>query len=244
MRLDGKSVIITGVSQKGQMGFALAEACAREGARLTISARSEQRVLARATELRAQGAEVLAIPADLTGETGAQKVIAQTRHTYGQIDILINLAGGLTQFGPFEQLSLAQWEGELKNNLRATFLCCRAAWPIFQQQGKGTILNFSRAGDVWSASPNMLAYNCAKAGVDALTATLAREGKAHNIRVNALGPGLIITQSNLEAMHPSEEELRTQWVHPEQIIEAALFLISDTGSGVTGTLLPVRGLGI
>ncbi|HVB74387.1 MAG TPA: SDR family NAD(P)-dependent oxidoreductase [Ktedonobacteraceae bacterium] len=244
MRLQDQVAIITGVSHAGQVGFALASGFARAGAKLAISSRSAERVNARAGELRAQGGDVIGIPADLTSEEGTSKLIQQTVNHFGRIDILVNLAGGLTKYGPSHELTLADWEAELNNNLRSTFLCSRAVWPVMQQQGGGRILNFSTAGGVMGASANMLAYNCAKAGVDALTRTLAKEGKSAGIRVNSLGPGLIITQSNLDSMKPTEEDLQKKWVSKEQIIEAAIFLVSSASDGVTGALLPVQGRGI
>ena len=140
--------------------------------------------------------------------------------------------------------TVVDWDAELNNNLRTTFLCTRAVWPIMSRQGGGKILNFSRAGGAQSAGPNMAAYNAAKAGVDALTLTFAKEGKTHGIYVNAIGPGLIVTQSNLDSMHPSAEELATKWVSMEHILAAALFLVSSASDGVTGALLPVQGRGI
>jgi NAD(P)-dependent dehydrogenase (short-subunit alcohol dehydrogenase family) len=113
-----------------------------------------------------------------------------------------------------------------------------------QKQGRGKILNFSRAGGVEGSSPNMLAYNCAKAGVDALTRTFAREGKNLGIYVNALGPGLVVTQSNLESMKPTQEDLEKKWVSMEQIVEAAIFLVSSASDGVNGVLLPVQAKGL
>jgi NAD(P)-dependent dehydrogenase (short-subunit alcohol dehydrogenase family) len=244
MRLDGQVAIITGVSHAGQVGFALASALAREGAMLTICSRSSERVHARAQELLQAGAKVVAISADLTTEEGAQSLIQQAQATYGHIDILVNLAGGLTKYMPSAELSLADWEYELNNNLRSTFLCTRAVWPIMQKQGRGKILNFSRAGGVEGSSPNMLAYNCAKAGVDALTRTFAREGKNLGIYVNALGPGLVVTQSNLASMKPSQEDLEKKWVSLEEIVKAAIFLVSSASDGVNGVLLPVQAKGL
>ncbi|HZS77556.1 MAG TPA: SDR family NAD(P)-dependent oxidoreductase [Ktedonobacteraceae bacterium] len=244
MRLQDQVAIITGVSHAGQAGFGLASIFAREGAKLAISSRSAERVQARAEELRKQGATVIGIPADLTTEEGANTLVQETVKHYGRIDILINLAGGLTKYGPSHELSVADWDAELNNNLRTTFLCIRAVWPIMQRQGRGKILNFSRAGGVQSAGPNMAAYNAAKAGVDALTRTFAKEGKNAGIYVNGLGPGLIITQSNIESMKPSEEDLRTRWVSIEQIAEAAIFLVSSASDGVTGAILPVQGKGV
>ena len=244
MRLKDQVAIITGVSHVGQVGFALASAFAREGSLIAISSRTSERVNARAEELRAGGAQVVAVPADLTTEEGANALVQETLKFYGRIDILVNLAGGLTKYGPSDELTLADWDFELINNLRTAFLCSRAVWPIMKKQKRGKLLNFSRAGGVQSAGPNMLAYNCAKAGVDALTRTLAKEGKNAGIYVNAIGPGLIITQSNIESMKPSPEDLQKKWVSMEQIIEAAIFLVSPASDGITGAILPVQGMGI
>lgn len=244
MRLKDQVAIITGVSHAGQVGYALAGAFAREGALLAISSRSPERVNARAQELRAGGATILAVPADLTTEEGAQTLVQKTLDTYGRIHILVNLAGGLTQYGPFDELTFAAWESDLNNNLRSTFLCTHAVWPIMKGQGGGKILNFSRAGGTHTSQPKMVAYNCAKAGVDALTVTLAREGKEFGISVNAIGPGLIVTQSNIDSMKPSQEDIRKGWVSLEHIIEAALFLVSPAGDGVNGVVLPVQARGV
>lgn len=243
-RLAGQVAIITGVSHAGQVGFALAEAFAREGAVLAISSRSAERVNARTAELQSQGATVIGVAADLTTEEGANSLIQQALASYGHIDILVNLAGGLSKYGPSDELSLADWDSELNNNLRSAFLCTRAVWPVMKRQGGGKILNFSRAGGVQSSSPMMVAYNCAKAGVDALTRTFAKEGRAHNIYVNAIGPGLIITQSNVASMKPSPEDLSKKWVSIEQITDACLFLVSSAGDGVNGVILPVQARGI
>src|SRR2546423_15009955 len=168
MRLDGQVAIITGVSHAGQVGFALASALAREGAMLTICSRTPERVLARAQELLQPGAQVVAISADLTTEEGAQSLIQQAQATYGHIDILVNLAGGLTKYMPSAELSLADWDYELNNNLRSTFLCIRAVWPVMKGQNGGKNLNFSRAGRVQRSNPMMASYNCGKTGVEAL----------------------------------------------------------------------------
>ena len=243
-RLKDQVAIITGVSHAGQVGFALASAMAREGSMLAISSRTAERVNARSEELRAEGAQVVAVPADLTTEEGVNALVQETLKFYGRIDILVNLAGGLTKYGPSDELTLADWDFELNNNLRSTFLCSRAVWPVMKKQNNGKILNFSRAGGVQSAGPKMLAYNCAKAGVDALTRTLAKEGKNIGIYVNAIGPGLIVTQSNIESMKPSPEDLSKKWVSMEQLLEAAIFLVAPASDGITGANLPVQGMGI
>lgn len=242
MRLKEKVAIITGVSHAGQAGYALARAFAREGARLTICSRSRERVDARAHELRSEDEQrqVLAVAADLTTEEGARMLIQKTVETYGRIDILVNLAGGLTKYGPSDELKLADWESELNNNLRTALLCTQAVWPVMKRQGSGKILNFSRAGRVEDSSPRMVAYNCAKAGVDALTRTFAKEGEPAGIYVNALGPGLLTTESNITTMKPSAEELASRWVSLDLLAEAAIFLVSPASDGINGVKLPVQ----
>src|SRR5579871_1401462 len=110
MRLQEQVAIITGVSHAGQVGFALAAAFAREGAKLAISSRSSERVHARAKELEAEGAQVIGVAADLTSEKGASTLVEETIARYGRVDILVNLAGGLTKYGPSHELTLADWE--------------------------------------------------------------------------------------------------------------------------------------
>src|SRR5579864_8796446 len=112
MRLQNQIAVITGVSHAGQVGFALASAFAREGAKLSISARSMERVQMRAQELQSQGADVIGVPANLTTEEGANRLIRETVERYGRIDILVNLAGGLTKYGPSDELTVADWDSE------------------------------------------------------------------------------------------------------------------------------------
>ncbi len=241
MRLKGKAAIITGVSGAGQAGFAVAEAFAREGADIAICARNKERVEQRAQEIRnsVENAMVLPIAADLTTEEGAKELIQEARGAFEHIDILVNLAGGLTKYGPSAELSLADWDRELNNNLRSVFLCTRAVWQTMSSQGGGKIINFSRAGGVTASGANMAAYNSAKAGVDALTYTFAKEGAHAGIYVNAIGPGLLITETNIESMKPSEEEKNKKWVGLDKIAETAIFLASSASDGINGVIIPV-----
>jgi len=241
MRLKGKAAIITGVSEAGQAGFAVAEAFAREGADIAICARNKSRVEQRAQEIRdsVENAMVLPIAADLTTEEGAKDLMQEALGAFERIDILVNLAGGLTKYGPSFELSLADWDYELNNNLRSVFLCTRAVWPTMSNQGGGKIINFSRAGGIVASGANMAAYNSAKAGVDALTYTFAKEGARAGIYVNAIGPGLLITASNIESMKPSEEEKNTKWVGLDKIAETAIFLASSASDGINGVIIPV-----
>ncbi|MGH8771686.1 MAG: SDR family oxidoreductase, partial [Burkholderiales bacterium] len=104
--------------------------------------------------------------------------------------------------------------------------------------GGGAIINFARAG---GPQANMAAYNCAKAGIEALTRTLALEGRDAAIRVNAIAPGLVDTKSNVEAMKPKDLK---KWAKRQDIAEVVVFLASDAAGGITGQVIPVTGWGI
>jgi NAD(P)-dependent dehydrogenase (short-subunit alcohol dehydrogenase family) len=236
--LEGKIAVVTGVSGDGQVGQAVAKALAENGAALAICARSKDKVEARAKELRDAGARVLALPGSLTDEGQVQKVIDVTMKEYGRIDILVNLAGGLTRYKSAVEFSLEDWRAEVDNNLLSAFLTSRAAFPHLQAAGGGAIVNFARAG---SAQANMVAYNCAKAGVEALTRTFALEGRDVGIRVNAIAPGLVDTAANIAAMKPKDMK---RWAKRDDIAEAVVFLASPEAAGITGQVVAVTGWGL
>jgi len=236
--LDGKFALVTGVSKSGQIGIAACQALADLGASLAISARNRANVEARVAELRSGGARVLALAADLTNEQEVNEAIDQMIREYGRIDILVNLAGGLTRYKPAVEHSLDDWQYEMSNNLLSSFLCSRAAFFRMRDSGGGTIINFARAG---LPQANMVAYNCAKAGVEALTRTLALEGRDLGIRVNAVAPGLVDTESNIAAMKPKDLK---HWAKRGDVAQAVAFLASDASAGVTGQVLAVTGWGI
>jgi NAD(P)-dependent dehydrogenase (short-subunit alcohol dehydrogenase family) len=236
--LEGKFALVTGVSGSGQIGVAACQALADLGASLAISARNRANVEARAAELRSGGARVLALPADLANEQEVNEAIDRMIREYGRIDILVNLAGGLTRYKPAVEHSLDDWQHEMNNNLLSSFLCSRAAFFRMRESGGGTIINFARAG---LPQANMVAYNCAKAGIEALTRTLAVEGRDVGIRVNAVAPGLVDTESNIAAMKPKDLK---HWARRDDVAQAVAFLASDASAGVTGQVLAVTGWGI
>jgi NAD(P)-dependent dehydrogenase (short-subunit alcohol dehydrogenase family) len=236
--LEGKVAVVTGVSGDGQIGQAVAKALAESGAALTICARTQGNVEARAQELRHTGARVLAVPGSLADEAQVQRLIDDAVNEYGRIDILVNLAGGLTRYKSAVEHSLQDWRDEVDNNLLSAFLTSRAAFPHLQAAGGGAIINFARAG---LAQANMVAYNCAKAGVEALTRTFALEGRDVGIRVNAIAPGLVDTASNIAAMKPKDLK---RWAKRDDIADAVVFLASPAAAGITGQVVAVTGWGL
>jgi NAD(P)-dependent dehydrogenase (short-subunit alcohol dehydrogenase family) len=236
--LEGKVAIVTGVSHDGQVGQVVAKALAANGAALAICARTQSNVDARAAELRQVGAKVVPIAASLTEEAQARRVADETLKAFGRIDILVNLAGGLTLYKPAVEFSLDDWNRELNNNLLSAFLLSREVFPHMAKAGGGSIVNFARAG---LSQANMIAYNCAKAGIEALTRTLALEGRDSGIRVNAVAPGLVDTASNVAAMKPKDLK---RWAKRDDIAETVVFLASPAAAGITGQVIAVTGWGI
>ena len=236
--LEGKVALVTGVSHDGQLGQAVAKALAAKGAVLAICARTPSNVETRAEELRQAGARVLALAASLTDEGQVRQLIERTLGEYKRIDILVNLAGGLTHYKAAVEHSLDDWNEEVNNNLLSAFLTSRTVFPHMRKVGSGAIVNFARAGQ---PQANMVAYNCAKAGIEALTRTLALEGRDAAIRVNAVAPGLVDTASNIAAMKPKD---LTRWVKREDVAETVVFLAAPAAAGITGRVIPVTGWGL
>jgi len=236
--LEGKTALVTGVSHAGQIGEAVARKLADSGAALVICARTQSNVEARAQELRNASVRVLGLAASLTDEAQVDQLVQRALGEYGRIDILVNLAGGLTRYKPAVEHSLEDWTEELNNNLLSAFLMSRTLFPHMRDAGGGVIVNFARAG---LQQANMVAYNCAKAGIEALTRTLALEGRDAGIRVNAIGPGLTDTASNIAMMKPKDT---AHWAKRADIAETVCFLASDAGKGITGQVIAVTGAGI
>jgi NAD(P)-dependent dehydrogenase (short-subunit alcohol dehydrogenase family) len=225
------------------MGEHLAHAFAAQGAAVVVAARTEANVARIAHEITAKGGRALGLKVDGTVEADVLRMVDRALREYQRIDILVNLAGGLTRYKPVAEMTVSDWEEELRNNLTTAFLCSRAVIKPMAETKRGKIINFASAGGL-SPMAQMAPYNCAKAGVIALTKTLALELKKHNIHVNAVAPGLIQTQANLEAMKPSPEDLEKKWVSREAVANAVLFLASGASDGITGQVIPVMGKGI
>ena len=227
-------VLVTGVSSRGQVGYALAQRFLEAGACVIVSARGND-VIAHATELTAFG-EVLGVPADLTEDAEVDRLFETVREKFGRLDAVINVAGGLTVIKPLAETSPEEWRREIERNAETALRVSRAALPLLRES-RGSIVNFaSPAGE--RAVKSLGAYSAAKAAVIALTRAMALEEKANGVRVNAIAPGIINTTANREsATNPAEAKFVTR----EEIAEATLFLASERASGVSGEILHVMG---
>ncbi|SVC31293.1 uncharacterized protein METZ01_LOCUS284147, partial [marine metagenome] len=189
--LDGKTALITGAGRG--IGKAIALAYAREGAKLSLGARSVSELEETADECRKLDAEVLITPTDVTDVSQVEGLIAATVERYSTIDILVNNAGIAGPVGVLQDNDLDAWINTVQINLIGVYLCCRAVVPVMKRQNAGRIVNLSGAG-VANAWANMSAYCSSKAAVVRLTEVLALELADTKITVNALGPGSVHTR--------------------------------------------------
>lgn len=233
----GKVVLITGVGRAGQIGHEVALAFGRAGAKLITTDRNAVGVADRVREFAAEGIDVRPAAGDLTEpDIAAMAVETATKH-YGRLDAVVNVAGGLTTYGPVGKSGVEAFDREIAINLKTTYLVCRAAVEALAQ-AKGAIVNFASLA-YFRPMGQMAVYSAAKAGVAALTQSLAVELQDRGIRVNAIAPGAVRTPENIATLGKD-----AHLVEIGQITDAVLFLASPAASGITGHILPVTNAAI
>jgi len=241
-RLAGKVAIVTGGA--GGIGHALASGLAGAGARVVIADMDEAGASALASELRG---DALALKVDVTSADSTQALARATLERFGRIDILVNTAAIYVTLErkPFDEIDLAEWNRIFAVDLTGSALCARAVLPAMKQQKSGVIVNMGSV-NTHLVPEGRTHYNAAKAAVESLTRTLARELGPHGIRVNALAPGLVRT--GRAHLVPEERYQRTvseralrREMTPEDLIGPLVFLCSDDASMVTGHVLVVDG---
>ncbi len=241
MELNGRVALITGGKR---IGAVVAEEMAKRGASVALSyARSRDEAEATAAAVRSHGGRAATMQADVADPVACQRLVDQSARELGRLDILINMAS-VYKATPFDQLTVEDWSASIDVDLRAAFLCAKAAVPYMRTQGGGRIINFAdwltRSGR--PRYPGYLTYYVAKAGVVALTEALALELAADQILVNAIAPGPIVAPPGT-----SEEESRSverstplgRWGGELEIAKAVLaFIDSDF---ITGETIRVDG---
>jgi NAD(P)-dependent dehydrogenase (short-subunit alcohol dehydrogenase family) len=184
-KLDGKVALVTGSSRS--LGKAIAIAFAKEGADLVLAARTAAGLSATAEAIKASGREVEIVPTDLRIEAQIDNLFKKAMARFGRIDILVNNAG-VFDSGPIDKISTAAWDNVIATNLRAPFLCTRAAFAIMKAQGGGRIINIGSISASRVRQYNA-PYSTAKFGLVGLTQTTALEGREFNINCGILHPG-------------------------------------------------------
>ncbi|EJS66139.1 MULTISPECIES: 3-ketoacyl-ACP reductase [Bacillus] len=187
--LQGKNALITGAGRG--IGRAVAIALAKEGVNVGLLARSEENLKAVAKEVEAEGVKAVIATADVSSYKEVTTAIETLKNGLGSIDILINNAG-ISKFGKFLELDVADWEKIIQVNLMGVYYATRAALPSMIEQQSGDIINISSTAGQKGA-PVTSAYSASKFGVLGLTESLAMEVRKHNIRVTALTPSTVAT---------------------------------------------------
>ncbi|MDA8142050.1 MAG: SDR family NAD(P)-dependent oxidoreductase [Desulfobacteraceae bacterium] len=256
-RLKDKVAIVIGAGQTpGDTignGRAISVLFARQGARLFLvdrrldSARQTQEIIA------GDGGEALAFEADITRETDCKAVADACKKQFSRIDILVNNVGIGTGDGSPTRLGEEAWDNIFNTNLKGAFLTCKHVLPIMVEQEKGVILNISSIAAVCSAP--ILAYKASKAGLNALTHTIAMSYAKKGVRANAIMPGLMNTPMAIESIAKAAGVAKEELIKQRNAVVplkggmgdawdtayAALFLASDEAKFITGVALAVDG---
>jgi len=243
--LPGKVAIVTG--GKSGIGRAIALALAEAGADVAVCSRGLEDGELRnvAAQIEKLGRRSLAVRADITCQSDVDSMVKGVVDEFGHLDILVNNAGNYLR-APLLEMSKDDWDAIIDTHLKGYMFCCQAAGNIMVEQKRGSIINIASALTVKPAAGRG-AYSIAKAGVVMLTRVLALELGCHNIRVNAISPGM--TRTKLIESWFSEEAFQQiatevplgRLAKPEDITGAAVFLASDASSYITGQTILVDG---
>ncbi len=245
--MKGKVVIVTGGSSG--MGKAMAYRFAQEGAKVVITGRNKEKLENTLKEFPVGPENTLAVQMDVRNVEDVQRTIDETVSKFGTIDYLINNAAG-NFICPAEDLSPNGWRSVIDIVLNGTFYCSSLVGKYWIEKGiKGSIINMV-ATYAWDAGPYVIHSASAKAGVLAMTRTLAVEwGKKYGIRVNAIAPGPIERTGGADKLFQSEEAAQRtlesvplgRMGKPEEIADLALYLLSDRSYFINGDCITMDG---
>jgi len=244
-RLEGRVAIITG-SSRG-IGLAIAKGYAREGARVVLTSRNAASLAGPSAELKAVGAQVLALQSDVSNPQDVEAMVRETLAAFGRIDVLVNNAGIQLRMAA-EDLDLPSWQRVIDTNLTGVFLCSQAVGKVMLAQRSGSIITIASMSS-YLGMPARVPYSTAKTAVVGLTRTLAAEWGPRGVRVNAIAPGYIWTDMTEKAVQGGwlEKEVivgRTplrRFGQVEDMVGPAIFLASDEAAFLTGQVIPVDG---
>ncbi|MBM3132092.1 MAG: SDR family oxidoreductase [Chloroflexi bacterium] len=248
MKIDGKVALVTGGGRG--IGHAVSLALARAGADIVVNYVSDAQAAQRTVdEINKIGRKATAIRADVAEAGEVDTMVEEALTRMGKIDILVNNAGVRSQLVPTLEQSVEAWDRLVGVHLRGTYLCCKRVGEWMVKQRYGRIVNVSSLAGMGGVAFRA-DYGPAKAGILNLTKSLAVEWARHNIRVNCVAPGIVMTDlitgmSKTKFATNTEKAFRRtpmrRAAEPEEVASVVLFLVSDASSFVTGVNIPVDG---
>lgn len=215
-KLSDRVAMVTGAGRG--LGRSIARGLASEGASLVLTARSHDELSAAAAELSAKGAVVFTLPGDVTDEAHVETLFQQTLDRFGRLDLLVNNAGAFDG-GPLDELATEDWDKVIAVNLRAPFLCTRAAMRIMKRQRLGRIINIGSIS-AQRVRPHSAPYSASKHGLWGLTQVTALEGREFGITCCCLHPGNIY----VERRHTDKPEDAEPMMTPDEVAEVAVLM--------------------
>jgi 2-deoxy-D-gluconate 3-dehydrogenase len=243
--LTGKSAFVTGASRG--IGQAIAIALAEAGADVALVARSADGLADTAAAVTAVGRKAVVLPADVTSREAVDEAVAAAIERLGDVDVVVNNAGGSNFMVGFRDLRLEGWEKLIRLNLDSAVYVCHAFAGHLLDRGQGSVINVASVAGV-ASSPLLTPYGAAKAGLISLTKSLAVEWGRDGVRVNALCPGWTATDLNRNLwLDPTAGPATIatvpmgRWGKPEEMAGPAVFLASEASSFMTGQVLIVDG---
>ena len=242
MKLEGKVAIVTGATSG--MGRATAELFAKEGAKVVVTGRNEERAQAVVDEIKGNGGEAIYVIVDASDDEDCKKIFDATIEAFGTVDILVNNAGMLSM-SPLLDVSIEEWNKVFAVNVTSALYLTQLCAPVMKEKGKGVIVNVASVAS-YAAHHGFAAYISSKHAMAGLSKSMAWE-LGPEIRVNAIAPGAIHTAmvdsiggpSVLQGMIDNCPCKRVG--QPEDIAGAALFLASDDCTFLTGQIIKVDG---
>jgi NAD(P)-dependent dehydrogenase (short-subunit alcohol dehydrogenase family) len=247
--LTGRKALVTGGARG--IGEALAKGLAAQGADVAVNyTKAADRAEGVAAAIRATGRDAFAVKADVSEEAEVVAMVDAVMARWGRIDILINNAGTIFP-GNAEDFDLADWRRTMAVNLDGVFLCSKHVGRRMIAQKSGSIVSVgSMSGRIVNWPFRHAAYNASKAAVHQLTKNLAAEWAEHNIRVNAIAPGYIMTELTAEVLREHPDVVNEQWAKGavmnrigtvDELVGVTVYLVSDSASFTTGEIITVDG---
>jgi NAD(P)-dependent dehydrogenase (short-subunit alcohol dehydrogenase family) len=231
-----KVVLVTGVGRAGQIGNAVALAFGKAGAKIVACDVNAVGVAQRVREFAAQGVDARPCAGDLTQADIAALAVEVALKHFGRLDVVVNVAGGLTTYGPIQDITAEAIDREIAINLKTAVLVSQAAIEALTRT-QGCIINFSSIAYFNPQAP-MAVYSAAKAAVAGFTRSLALELRDRHVRVNAIAPAMVRTVDNVAAAGDEG----AQYVEMQEITDGVMTLASP-GAATTGQLMPIAPAG-